>query len=58
MAAAILLNIDGPRHSGAHEYTLFNILCPHTCRGVTLYYYSNIKLYMKYQFHTKRIDVF
>ena len=26
----------GPRRSGDHKYTLFNILCLHTCRGVTL----------------------
>ena len=34
------LNIlDGPRRSGAHNYTLINILCLHTCRGVTLEQY-------------------
>ena len=57
--AAILLNIDGVV-SALDVPALINIPC-------SLYYvfifadelhYSNIKLHIKYQFHTKRIDMF
>ena len=57
--AAILLNIDD-LSSATDVPALINI--PYTIYYVSILakvlYYSNIKLYIKYQFHTKRIAVF
>ena len=57
--AAILLNIDG-LSSALNVPALINI--PYSIYYVFILaeelHYSNIKLYIKYQFHTKRVDVF